>query len=130
MQSDPTANSAAHAATSDTRPFAGWALQTALLLESQTGVKLVEPLLGAGNQRRAAAFMALAAWHAPSERHAEIFSDLKPAEFAGWLLEEDPAEMAELLSERCHDPQTLARLGEAPLSDPADYWIPPMALLH
>nr|RDS94965.1 hypothetical protein DWF04_14800 [Cereibacter sphaeroides f. sp. denitrificans] len=130
MHSDQTANSAAHTAASDSRPFTGWALQAALLLEQQTGVKLVAPLAASGNLRRAAAFMALAAWHAPAERHAEIFSGLTAAEFAGWLLEEDPAEIAELLSERCHEPQALAQMGEEPLSDPADYWIPPASLLH
>ncbi|MCE6967459.1 hypothetical protein [Cereibacter sphaeroides] len=106
------------------RPFSGWALETASELEEQSNIRLVVPLFVASDLRRAAAFLALAAWRVPDSRHEILFRGLTPVEYVQWLLGEDPAEIAELLERNWRDPGKLALLGKEPLSASTAYFHP------
>lgn len=103
------------------RPFGGWAFQVAWELEERSGIRLILPLFGASDLRRAAAFLALAAWCAPSPEQRILLAGISQEEYAHWLLTEDPAEIAELLDPSRRDPRRLARIGEAPLPQAAFY---------
>lgn len=103
------------------RPFDGWALQAALGLEKRASVAVVSRLFAASDLRRAAAFLALAAWEAPTPVQAALLLDLGPDEYAHWLLSEDPLEIAQILGTRCSDLRELAGLGAAPLAHPEQY---------
>ncbi|WP_145111859.1 hypothetical protein ACN9JG_21210 (plasmid) [Cereibacter azotoformans] len=122
MAHDPSSDARHETRPHGFRPFCGWALETASQLEEQSGIRLVVPLFGASDLRRAAAFLALAAWHSPTSRHEILFSELTAEEFSTWLLREDPIEIAELLDSTWRDPQKLALLGNEPLPAPAGYW--------
>ncbi|MCE6949913.1 hypothetical protein LAZ29_03105 [Cereibacter sphaeroides] len=124
MEYDPSPDATREAKPSGFRPFCGWALETASRLEEQSGIRLVVPLFGASDLRRAAAFLALAAWRAPDSRHEILFSGLTPAEYVQWLLGEDPVEIAELLERNWRDPAKLALLGTEPLPAPTSYFHP------
>lgn len=124
MEYKPSSAATRETRSTGLRPFGGWALEVACRLEEQSGIRLVAPLFAASDLRRAAAFLALAAWHLPGSRHQNLFHDLTPAEFANWLLREDPTEIAEVLDRTWRDPGKLALLGGEPLSCPTDYWPP------
>ncbi|MGP3699841.1 hypothetical protein [Rhodobacter sp. NSM] len=122
MTHDPSHDARHETRPHGLRPFCGWAFETASGLEEQCGIRILGPLFEASDLRRAAAFLALAAWHSPTDRHKILFRGLTAEEFSSWLLREDPSEIADLLEPTWRDPRKLALLGHEPLPSPTGYW--------